>query len=120
MTALEHFEKLLEFETDCWDVHQDQDLKSGKPDYVILDVRSPEAYAAGHVPGAINLPHARIVEKNVANYPSATLFVVYCSGPHCNGADRAAVRLAGLGRPVKKMIGAIEGWKDEGFALSAD
>ena len=52
MTALEHFERLLEFETDCWDVHED--LKSGKPDYVILDVRSPEAYAAGHVPGAIN------------------------------------------------------------------
>ena len=56
MTALEHFEKLLEFETDCWDVHED--LKSGKPDYVILDVRSPDAYAAGHVPGAINLPTA--------------------------------------------------------------
>ena len=30
MTALEHFEKLLEFETDCWDVHED--LKSGKPE----------------------------------------------------------------------------------------
>jgi rhodanese-related sulfurtransferase len=56
MTALEHFEKLLDFETDCWDVHED--LKSGKPDYVILNVRSPEAYAAGHVPGAINLPTA--------------------------------------------------------------
>ena len=51
MNALEHFEKSLEFETDCWDVHED--LKSGKPDYVILDVRSPEAFAAGHVPGGL-------------------------------------------------------------------
>ena len=34
MTALEHFEKLLEFETDCWDVHED--LKSGKPDYTAV------------------------------------------------------------------------------------
>jgi len=67
MTALEHFEKLLEFETDCWDVHED--LKSGKPGYVILDVRSPEAYAAGHVLEAINLPYGRIVEAQPCRIP---------------------------------------------------
>jgi rhodanese-related sulfurtransferase len=115
MTTLEHFEKLLEFETDCWDVHED--LKSGKPDYVILDVRSPEAYAAGHVPEAINLPHGRIVDRNLAAFPAGVAFVVYCSGPHCNGADKAAVRLARLNRKVKKMLGGIAGWKWEGFEL---
>ena len=115
MTALEHFEKLLEFETDCWDVRED--LKSGKPDYVVLDVRSPEAYAAGHVPGAINLPHGRIVERNLAAFPAGVAFVVYCSGPHCNGADKAAVRLARLNRKVKKMLGGIAGWKWERFEL---
>jgi rhodanese-related sulfurtransferase len=46
-----------------------------------------------------------------------TMFVVYCAGPHCNGADKAALRLADLGRPVKKMIGGVEGWMDEGFDL---
>jgi hypothetical protein len=30
------------------------------------------------------------------------------------------VRLASLGRPVKKMIGGVEGWKDEGFVLETD
>lgn len=64
---------------------------------------------AGHLPEAISLPHGRINERNLAEYPAETLFVVYCSGPHCNGADRAAVRLARLGRPVKKMIGGIQG-----------
>ena len=44
--------------------------------------------------------------------------VVYCAGPHCNGANRAAVRLAELGRPVKEMIGGITGWQDEGFELA--
>lgn len=43
--------------------------------------------------------------------------MVYCSGPHCNGAGRAAVRLSRLGRHVKKMIGGIKGWKDEEFEL---
>ena len=51
-------------------------------------------------------------------YPPDTLFVVYCAGPHCNGADKAAVRLAALGRPVKLMIGGVTGWLDEGFALA--
>ena len=117
MTALEHFEKLLEFETGCSDVHQD--LKSRKPDYVVLDVRSPEAYGAGHVPGAINLPHGRIVERNLAAFPAGTAFVVYCDGPQCNGADKAAVRLARLNRKVKKMLGGIAGWKWEGFELAS-
>jgi len=44
--------------------------------------------------------------------------VTYCAGPHCNGAARAAIRLAKLGRPVKIMTGGITGWLDEGFALA--
>lgn len=114
--ALEHFERLLSFETDCWDVHAA--LARREAGFVLLDVRDPEAFAAGHLPGAVNLPHRRIHERNVVPYPADTLFVVYCAGPHCNGADKAAVRLARLGRPVKKMIGGVEGWKDEGFKLA--
>lgn len=114
--AVAHFEILLAFETDCWDVHHD--LSESLADFVLLDVRSPDLYAAGHVPGAVGLPHGRVNERNLADYPPDTVFVVYCAGPHCNGADRAALRLARLGRPVKKMIGGIEGWKDEGFELA--
>ncbi len=116
--AQAHFESLLAFETDCWDVHDA--VSKGKADFVLLDVRSPELYASGHVLGAVNLPHGRIVERNLAHYPPETLFVTYCAGPHCNGADKAAVRLARLGRPVKKMIGGITGWIDEGFELVAE
>lgn len=86
---------------------------------MLLDVRSPGAFAKGHVPGAINLPHRRITESNLAGYSPDAVFVVYCTGPHCNGADKAAVRLARLNRPVKKMLGDIWGWKDEGFELAS-
>jgi rhodanese-related sulfurtransferase len=116
--ALAHFQKLLAFETDCWDVHVALDAKH--PGFVVLDVRGVEAFAAGHVPGAVSLPHRRINEKNLAAHPADTLFVVYCAGPHCNGADKAAVALARLGRPVKKMIGGFTGWNDEGFELSRE
>lgn len=112
--ALTHFESGLAFETDCWDVH---DALVRGADFVLIDVRSPEDYARGHVPGAINIPHAKIIGSRMAQYPSGTLFVVYCSGPHCNGAQRGAIRLARLGLPVKLMIGGITGWLDEGFTL---
>ena len=112
--AAAHFERKLALETDCWDVHE---ALSRDADFVLLDVRSPERYVRGHIPGAVNLPHGKIVESKLSSYPKDTLFVVYCAGPHCNGADRAAARLARLGRPVKLMIGGVSGWLDEGFPL---
>lgn len=116
--ALEHFSALLELETDCWDVHASITAdRDGDAGFVLLDVRGPEQFDAGHVPGAVNLPHRRIVDRNLERYDDDVLFVVYCAGPHCNGADKAAMRLAALGRPVKKMIGGVEGWIDEGFEL---
>ena len=115
--AARHFESRLRYETDCWDVNQA--IRRKEAGVVVLDVRSPELYETGHVPGAVSLPYGRIVERSLEAYPAGTLFVVYCSGPHCNGADRAALRLARLGRPVKKMIGGIEGWKDEGLGLES-
>ncbi len=115
-SALKHFESLLEFETDCWDVHHA--ITNNRMDFVLLDVRGEEAFASGHIDGAVSLPHARINEDALKAYPPDTLFVVYCAGPHCNGADKAAIRLAGLGRPVKKMIGGVTGWLDEGFSLT--
>jgi rhodanese-related sulfurtransferase len=115
--AAAHFARKLSLETDCWDVHES--LKSGSPDFVLLDVRGPAAFAKGHVPGALNLPHGKLTERRMMEWPEGTLFVVYCAGPHCNGADRAALRLAQIGRPVKLMIGGVTGWIDEGFALES-
>ncbi|HBX37304.1 MAG TPA: rhodanese [Pseudohongiella sp.] len=114
-SALAHFEALLQFETDCWDVHHA--ITNNRQDFVLLDVRAEDCYRKGHVPAAIHLPHSRINDETLAAYPADTLFVVYCAGPHCNGADKAAIRLARLNRPVKKMIGGVTGWIDEGFTL---
>lgn len=118
--AVAHFGALLGFETDCWDVHDALSHSRGTADFVLLDVRSVQAYAAGHIEGAVNLPHGRLAAPTLAPFPDGTTFVVYCNGPHCNGADRAAFRLANLGRPVKKMIGGVAGWLDEGFSLTTE
>lgn len=113
--ALAHFETRLGFETDCADVWYA--TRHEQKDFVLLDVRTPTLFAAGHVPGAVNMPVRAISEPRLAEYPPDTVFVVYCAGPHCNGANKAAVKLAQLGRPVKEMIGGLTGWLNEGFGL---
>ena len=118
--ALAHFARRLARETDCADVHAAMvEARGLPPGFVLLDVRGPRAYARSHVPGAISLPHREITAERMAGWPEDALFVVYCAGPHCNAADRAALRLAGLGRPVKLMLGGMTGWADEGFAFAA-
>lgn len=114
--VLAHYSRRLAFETDCWDVHHA--MQTGRMDFVLLDVRAPQKYEAAHVPGAINLPVGKMTERRIGEWPADALFVVYCAGPHCNGADKAARRLAELGRNVKLMIGGITGWEDEGFAFA--
>lgn len=113
--AREHFAAEFAFDTDCWDVH---DSLAKGADFVLLDVRGPALFDQGHVPGAINLPHGKIIASKMAAWPDDTVFVTYCAGPHCNGAARGALRLAELGRPVKIMAGGVTGWLDEGFELA--
>lgn len=114
--AEHHFGTAFEYETDCADVYDA--MSQGQQDFVLFDVRSADLYAKGHVPGAINMPHGKIVEVKLRDYPPDTLFVVYCAGPHCNGGHRGAHRLAKLHRPVKLMIGGITGWLDDGYKLA--
>jgi rhodanese-related sulfurtransferase len=114
--AAQHFESLFAYETDCWDTHDA--MNSGAPGFVLLDVRSPMLFEQGHVPGAINLPHRKIIASRMSDYPKSTMFVTYCAGPHCNGAAHAAAKLARLGFAVKLMAGGMTGWLDEGFELA--
>lgn len=114
-----HFQHRLSVETDCADVHHA--LANHQQDFVLLHVVGrPEQFARRHLPGAIHLPWSAMTAETMAQWPDDTLFVVYCAGPHCNGADRAALKLSRLGLPVKIMLGGITGWEDENFAFVSD
>lgn len=113
--AADHFASKLRYETDCWDTSEA--LKSGADDIIVLDVRSTAAFTAGHVPGSHSLPRREITRARLDALSTDALFVVYCAGPHCNGADKAALSIADLGRRVKIMIGGHHGWQVEGLPL---
>ena len=61
--AVKHFQDMLAFETDCWDVHES--LKSTDPDFIVVDVRGSNAFGKGHVKGAINIPHREMTATSV-------------------------------------------------------
>jgi rhodanese-related sulfurtransferase len=113
--AAAHFAARLSYETDCSDVGAD--IAAGVGGFVVIDTRSPALYLAGHVPGAVSLPHRRITAEIVALLPADVLLVTYCNGPHCNASTRGALRLTALGRQVKEMPGGMDGWIREGLPV---
>jgi rhodanese-related sulfurtransferase len=108
--AYTYFSEKLGCETDCSDVYAD--IKAGNQPFILLDVRSAEAYAKSHAIQAINFPHNEMNVDSLASFAKNTQFVVYCWGPGCNGATKAAMKLAALGFAVKEMIGGIHYWED--------
>jgi len=113
--AHRYFLNKLTCETDPSDVHAD--IVNKKNDFVLVDVRSFEAYQSGHAQGAVHIPHKDMTEERMAEFLKDQIFVVYCWGPGCNGASKAAFKLSGLGFAVKEMIGGIEYWEKEGYPV---
>src|SRR5215472_5381746 len=72
----------LRFHTDSWDLPVD--LKAGLPGIVVIDARGREAYAAGHIPGAVSFPHREMSAETTAQLDRSKVYVVYCDGIGCN------------------------------------
>jgi rhodanese-related sulfurtransferase len=111
--AADHFRAALACATDPADVFAERER--GGADFVIVDARSPEAYARGHVPGAVSLPHRTIAARTTSAFRKDRLIVTYCDGIGCNASTKGALKLAELGLKVKELIGGIEWWKRDGY-----
>ncbi|MGN6325304.1 rhodanese-like domain-containing protein [Pseudolysinimonas sp.] len=112
-----HLRRRLEWETDASDVHAAQEAGER---FVLVDTRGDAAWAQGRAVGAIHLPTARIAEDAAAEIPIDVPVVVYCWGPGCNGATKAALAFALQGYRVREMIGGFEYWAREGYPVETD
>lgn len=115
--AAAYFGASLAFHADVSDVASALSAEGG-PGFVVVDARSTASWDQGHVPGAVHLPTALIPERAAALLDPSVPVVVYCWGPGCNGATRAALALAQRGYRVKEMLGGFEYWAREGFAFA--
>lgn len=82
----------------------------------VLDVRPPEEYAAGHLPGAINIPLADL-EKHLEQLSPDHEVVAYCRGPYCVLAYEAVARLRKKGYQARRLKDGYPEWKEAGFPV---
>jgi rhodanese-related sulfurtransferase/DNA-binding transcriptional ArsR family regulator len=82
----------------------------------VIDVRPQQEYAAGHVPGAINIPLADL-EKHLSDFDPAQEIVAYCRGPHCVLAFDAVATLRGKGMKARRLEEGFPEWKRAGLPV---
>lgn len=111
--AVEYFQSELAFTTNANFVSKV--VRDKIPNITIVDVRSAKAFAKGHIPGAINLPDEEYnsfkgAETEFPGLRKDGINIVYCYTQTCNLAQKAALKFASLGYPVKEMVGGYEAW----------
>ena len=79
---------------------------------VVVDVRPPLEYAAGHLPGALSIPVDQLDER-LADLPKDRRIVAYCRGEYCLFADEAVARLRKLGYDAVRLDGGWLEWRAE-------
>ena len=84
----------------------------------VLDVRPPEEYAAGHLPGAINIPIQEL-EKRIRELPKKREIVAYCRGPYCILSFEAVAALRARGYFVRRLEDGYPEWKAAGLPIEA-
>ena len=85
---------------------------------VVLDVRPPAEYAAGHLPGAVNVPPDEL-EARLLEVPEDREVVAYCRGPYCVYADDAVRALRARGREAARLLDGFPEWAAAGLPTAA-
>jgi rhodanese-related sulfurtransferase len=81
-----------------------------KGDVVLLDVRPPEEFEAGHIKGARSIPLDEL-EERLAELPAEREVVAYCRGPFCAYAHEAVRHLRAEGRRARRLEGGWPEWR---------
>lgn len=82
----------------------------------VLDVRPPEEYASGHVPGAVNVPLKELA-KRLKELSQDQEIVAYCRGPHCVLAFEAVAQLRKKGFRARRLEDGFPEWREAGLPV---
>jgi ArsR family transcriptional regulator len=82
----------------------------------VLDVRPAEEYAAGHIPGAINVPVGKL-ETFLARLPKRKEIVAYCRGPYCLMSFEAVEKLRKHGWRARRLADGLPEWRAAGLPV---
>ena len=82
----------------------------------VLDVRPKEEFAAGHLPGALNIPLKKL-EQHLEELPHEQEVVAYCRGPYCVLAYEAVAKLRAKGFKARRLEDGFPEWKLAGLPV---
>jgi rhodanese-related sulfurtransferase/biotin operon repressor len=82
----------------------------------VLDVRPPEEFAAGHLPGAVNIPIHEL-EKRLGELPKRKEVVAYCRGPYCLMSYEAVELLRKKGLKARRLQAGLPEWRRAGLPV---
>ena len=85
---------------------------------LVLDVRPEAEYAAGHIPGAVNVPHDQLAAR-LAELPDNAEIVAYCRGRYCVFAPDAVRLLRARGFSARPLEGGLPDWRLAGLPVTA-
>jgi len=108
---LDFYRNKLAYEIDSADL--EAAIAAGE-NIVVVDARSPQAFAREHIPGALGIPHRTMSAETTRPLDRDALVVTYCDGIGCNASTKGALNLAKLGFRVRELIGGLDWWKRDG------
>jgi rhodanese-related sulfurtransferase/biotin operon repressor len=83
---------------------------------VVLDVRPPEEYSAGHLPGAVNIPIHELA-KRLKELPKRKEIIAYCRGPYCLMSYDAVALLRNKGMKARRLEAGLPEWRAAGLPV---
>ena len=75
----------------------------------LIDVRPAEEFAAGHIPGAVNIPLAEL-PRRIDELPADRAVIAYCRGPYCVFAFEAVAALRAEGYDARRLVDGYPEW----------
>ncbi|HUY22506.1 MAG TPA: metalloregulator ArsR/SmtB family transcription factor [Acidimicrobiales bacterium] len=91
--------------------------RTARGDVVILDVRPPEEFVAGHIPGALSVPLDRL-DATLVRLPKRAQIVAYCRGPYCVLAPQAVEQLRARGYKARRLAEGMPEWRLAGLPVA--
>ena len=88
-----------------------------KGEVVVLDVRPPEEYQAGHIPGALSIP-LKDLKDRLSELPRDQEVVAYCRGPYCVLAVQALEILRASGFRAVRLEDGVPDWRAQGLPVA--
>jgi rhodanese-related sulfurtransferase len=112
-----HFQKVTIKDVSPAEAYAIIGLNAGHANFTIIDVRTPEEYAAGHIPGALNRDYRSPTFKDeIAKFDKGRIYLIYCRSGVRSASARDVMKELGF-QQIYNISGGITDWIAQGLPV---